>query len=175
MTVTTERPPMTNAPSGHLPVRFSLKPPSLRSGLLDGAWCPRSRDLKRELPALTEALDRLQGKITRIAVNLRYWPVILRKAPVNGRVVMAGWFTAEEALHDGSAADRAPDPEETWESIALHHYSRFLPGGRGVRSSTAGLYPGRSQPPAVPTRRDHRDGGRGRLRPRRRIRQVHGR
>ncbi|MGP9019935.1 hypothetical protein ACT1U9_16245 [Streptomyces sp. BR1] len=56
--------------------------------------------------------------------------------------------------------------------IALHHYSRyqfsrFQPGRRPL--------PGESDPPAVPARRDHQDGGRGRLRPRRRIRQGQGR
>ncbi|UQA97498.1 hypothetical protein [Streptomyces halobius] len=60
------------------------------------------------------------------------------------------------------------------ERIALHRYSRFLPGDRGARSSTKQPIPGRSEPPAVPARRDHRDGGRGRLRPRRRIRRAHG-
>ncbi|MFH8410516.1 hypothetical protein ACH4FX_37925 [Streptomyces sp. NPDC018019] len=51
--------------------------------------------------------------------------------------------------------------------IALHRYSRRLPDRRGSRN------PARRQqvttvPPPVHARRDHRDGGRGRLRPRRR-------
>ncbi|MFD9791071.1 hypothetical protein ACFWXK_08970 [Streptomyces sp. NPDC059070] len=59
------------------------------------------------------------------------------------------------------------------ERIALHRYSRFAPGRRGDPGSAAQPVPGRSQPPAAPTRRDQRDGGRGRLRPRRRIRHEH--
>ncbi|MEU4350823.1 hypothetical protein [Streptomyces sp. NPDC023838] len=68
------------------------------------------------------------------------------------------------------------------ERIVLHHYSRFAPGRRDDRSTipqpvsgkAAEPAPGNSEPPATPVRRDQRDGGRGRLRPRRRIRHEHG-
>ncbi|MEV4927151.1 hypothetical protein [Streptomyces roseoverticillatus] len=53
------------------------------------------------------------------------------------------------------------------ERIALHQYSRRLPGRRGAHSPTR-PQPDDTAPPAVRPRRDHRDGGRGRLRPRRR-------
>ncbi|MFJ8383955.1 hypothetical protein ACIQ9Q_05480 [Streptomyces sp. NPDC094438] len=59
--------------------------------------------------------------------------------------------------------------------IAVHHYSRFQPGRPGTPDGAAQPVPGRPGPPAVPARRDQRYGGRGRLRPRRRIRQEHGR
>ncbi|MFF7172374.1 DUF5994 family protein [Streptomyces pseudovenezuelae] len=75
--------------------RLTLKTDGASRGLLDGAWWPRSRDLLRELPALTDALDSLWGRITRIAVNPEHWPVIPRKVPVHGHVVKAGWFTPE--------------------------------------------------------------------------------
>ncbi|MFF1711903.1 hypothetical protein [Streptomyces sp. NPDC058268] len=58
--------------------------------------------------------------------------------------------------------------------IALHHYSHSQPTGRGVRGSTERPLPSPSEPRSAPERRDHRDGGRGRLRPRRRIRRPHG-
>ncbi|WP_329361044.1 hypothetical protein [Streptomyces sp. NBC_01483] len=58
--------------------------------------------------------------------------------------------------------------------IALHHYSHSQPGGRGARGSTARPLPAPPRPSSAPERRDHRDGGRGRLRPRRRIRRAHG-
>jgi hypothetical protein len=51
-------------------------------------------------------------------------------------------------------------------------------GDRAARGSTARPVPDLPAPPAVPERRDHRDGGRGRLRPRRRIQRAqraHGR
>ncbi|MFF1405913.1 DUF5994 family protein [Streptomyces sp. NPDC058294] len=89
------RPAPVTAP----PARLVLKPDGHSRGLLDGAWWPRSRDLLRELPALTDALDRVWGRITRIAVNPEYWPVIPRKVPVNGHVVKVGWFTPEIDPH----------------------------------------------------------------------------
>ncbi|WP_415925366.1 DUF5994 family protein [Streptomyces sp. ME19-01-6] len=68
-------------------------------GLLDGAWWPRSRDLLRELPALTDVLDARWGRITRVSVNPVHWPVIPRKVPVTGHTVHVGWFTDEQDPH----------------------------------------------------------------------------
>ncbi|GAA3800738.1 DUF5994 family protein [Streptomyces coacervatus] len=79
--------------------RLALKTDGSSRGLLDGAWWPRSRDLLSELPALTDVLDPLWGRITRIAVNPKYWPVIPRKVPVNGHIVKVGWFTPEIDPH----------------------------------------------------------------------------
>ncbi|MFE1438108.1 DUF5994 family protein [Streptomyces sp. NPDC058739] len=79
--------------------RLVLKADGPSRGLLDGAWWPRSRDLLRELPALTDVLDPLWGRITRIAVNPRHWPVIPRKVPVDGHIVKVGWFTPEIDPH----------------------------------------------------------------------------
>ncbi|MEV7075115.1 DUF5994 family protein [Streptomyces sp. NPDC091972] len=73
--------------------------PSPRQVELDGAWWPRSRDLSDELPALADVLDPLWGRITRIAVNPRYWPVIPQRIFVNGNVVKVGWFTTELDPH----------------------------------------------------------------------------
>ncbi|MEV4506913.1 DUF5994 family protein [Streptomyces klenkii] len=81
------------------PVRLTLKPAGADRGLLDGAWWPRSRDLARELPALTDVLDHRWARITRITVNPTYWPVIPRKIPVTGHVVHVGWFKAEQDPH----------------------------------------------------------------------------
>ncbi|RII13028.1 hypothetical protein DSC45_24570 [Streptomyces sp. YIM 130001] len=102
MTVITARtPPVTPAsePPGHPPLRLSLKPPGPRTGLLDGAWWPRSRDLERELPALADMLDPLWGRITRLTVNPTHWPHVPRKIPVNGHVVKVGWFRGEQDPH----------------------------------------------------------------------------
>ncbi|MFE0332419.1 DUF5994 family protein, partial [Streptomyces sp. NPDC058960] len=65
-------------------------------GLLDGAWWPRSRDLLREIPGLTDALDARWGRITRVIVNPAHWPVIPHKVPVTGHIVHVGWFAAEQ-------------------------------------------------------------------------------
>lgn len=99
MTLTLDRPPVPHESGAPLPVRLSLKPEGSPSGLLDGAWWPRSRDLNRELPALTAALAPRWGRITRITVNPRHWPVVPRKVPVAGRVVKVGWFTTEQDPH----------------------------------------------------------------------------
>ncbi|MGI5373318.1 DUF5994 family protein [Streptomyces sp. CA-251387] len=66
---------------------------------LDGAWWPRSRDLSHELPALADVLDPLWGRITRIAVNPRYWPIIPPRIFANGHGVKVGWFTSELDPH----------------------------------------------------------------------------
>ncbi|MFJ9010728.1 DUF5994 family protein [Streptomyces canus] len=79
--------------------RIALKADGTSHGLLDGAWWPRSRDLLSELPALTDVLDPLWGRITRIAVNPKYWPVIPRKIPVHGHIAKVGWFTREIDPH----------------------------------------------------------------------------
>ncbi|MEV8530026.1 hypothetical protein AB0451_39130 [Streptomyces sp. NPDC052000] len=59
--------------------------------------------------------------------------------------------------------------------IALHHYSRFQPVGRGTRGSPARPVPGVAEPSAVPTHRDQREGGADDSSPRRRVRQEPGR
>jgi hypothetical protein len=79
--------------------RLALKTDGASRGLLDGAWWPRSRDLLSELPALTDVLDPLWGRITRIAVNPKHWPVIPRTVPVGGHIVKVGWFTPEIDPH----------------------------------------------------------------------------
>ncbi|MER7346334.1 DUF5994 family protein [Streptomyces aurantiacus] len=105
MTVLTARPspttpttPITEA-SDYPPARLSIKPPGSRPGLLDGAWWPRSRDLTRELPGLTDLLDPLCGRVTRVTVNPTHWPVVPRKVPVNGHVVKVGWYGKEQDPH----------------------------------------------------------------------------
>jgi hypothetical protein len=79
--------------------RLALKADGTPRGLLDGAWWPRSRDLLSELPALTDVLDPLWGRITRIAVNPAYWPVVPHAVPVRGHIVKVGWFTPELDPH----------------------------------------------------------------------------
>ncbi|WP_151476958.1 DUF5994 family protein [Streptomyces albicerus] len=99
MSATTDHPPLRIVPFEAPTARLALKPASTPPGLLDGAWWPRSRDLTQELSALADVLDPLWGRITRIAVNPRYWPVIPRKVHVNGHVVNVGWFTSELDPH----------------------------------------------------------------------------
>ncbi|MGW7383821.1 DUF5994 family protein [Streptomyces sp. NPDC054794] len=76
--------------------RLSLTPTGSVPGLLDGAWWPRSRDLLREIPTLTDALDACWGRITHVTVNPAHWPVIPRKVHVTGHTVHVGWFADEQ-------------------------------------------------------------------------------
>ncbi len=79
--------------------RLSLAPAGSVPGLLDGAWWPRSRDLLREIPTLTDALDACWGRITHVTVNPAHWPVVPRKVPVTGHTVHVGWFADEQDPH----------------------------------------------------------------------------
>ncbi|MFI6105959.1 DUF5994 family protein [Streptomyces sp. NPDC051310] len=99
MTATIERTTLNGRPVPSSPVRLSLVPVGSVPGLLDGAWWPRSRDLSRELPALTDALDAAWGRVTRVTVNPSHWPVIPRKVPVTGHTVHVGWFADEQDPH----------------------------------------------------------------------------
>ncbi|MFK8844866.1 DUF5994 family protein [Streptomyces sp. Ac-502] len=87
------------APDGYPPVRLSLTPPGPPGGQLDGAWWPHSRDLTRELTALTGLLDPLWGRVTRVTANPTHWPVAPRKVPANGRVIKVGWSRHEQDPH----------------------------------------------------------------------------
>lgn len=79
-----------------LPARLSLTPETTRSGQLDGAWWPRSRDLMAELPALVAALEARWGRVTRVTVNPTRWPVVPQKVPVTGHTVHVGWFIEQD-------------------------------------------------------------------------------
>lgn len=57
------------------------------------------------------------------------------------------------------------------ERIAQRQYSSRRTGRRGTRGP-AWPHPGTAPAPAVRARRDHRDGGRGRLRPRRKANRA---
>ncbi|MFC4466093.1 DUF5994 family protein [Streptomyces xiangluensis] len=95
MSATTDHAPPRMVPFRVSSTRLALKPMSTSQRSLDGAWWPRSRDLSGELSALADVLDPLWGRITRIAVNPLYWPVIPRRVLVNGHVVKVGWFARE--------------------------------------------------------------------------------
>ncbi|BBC93108.1 DUF5994 family protein [Streptomyces griseofuscus] len=99
MSATLHQPLPHREPVAAPAARLALKTDGPSRGLLDGAWWPRSRDLASELPALTDVLDPLWGRITRIVVNPKFWPVIPHKIPVGGHVVKVGWFTPEIDPH----------------------------------------------------------------------------
>jgi hypothetical protein len=101
MSAITDHPPPRAVPLGAPAARLALKlvSPSPGQAELDGAWWPHSRDLNYELPLLADVLDPLWGRITRIAVNPRYWPIMPQRIFVNGHVVKVGWFTTDLDPH----------------------------------------------------------------------------
>lgn len=99
MHMTADRTQLIHEPYSAPSVRIALRAEGTPAGLLDGAWWPHSRNLLRELPALTEVLDPLRGRITRISVNPTHWPALPRKVPVTGHEVKVGWFKAEQDPH----------------------------------------------------------------------------
>ncbi|MEU4224849.1 DUF5994 family protein [Nonomuraea sp. NPDC026600] len=65
--------------------RIRLEPTLTRDGALDGAWWPRSHDLRRELPGLVQALDAGLGPILRIRLDLTAWEHVPSHLFVMGR------------------------------------------------------------------------------------------
>lgn len=64
--------------------RLRLKPKSLPTGFVDGAWWPRKADLATELPVLLTVLSIRLGRIASVAYGSREWA----KAP--DRIVIGG-------------------------------------------------------------------------------------
>ncbi len=81
-------------------LRISLKPGMPRTGAVDGAWWPASRDLVAELPALAEALRGPAGRVQRVAFGRTEWEAV----PARAR----GWVDGRRIGLDGFAAF-APD------------------------------------------------------------------
>jgi hypothetical protein len=75
-----------------------MKPEAPPSGVVDGAWWPRSDDLAEQLPALlTELWDRLGG-VERVSYNLAAWPGAPRRISLSGHVVRLGGFRTQNPL-----------------------------------------------------------------------------
>ncbi|MDJ0382491.1 DUF5994 family protein [Streptomyces sp. G-G2] len=58
-----------------------------RTGLLDGAWWPRSKDIAAELPALIRVLVEYLGPITRVGLDTEAWNVLPTRLLIDDRVV----------------------------------------------------------------------------------------
>ncbi|MFB7610604.1 DUF5994 family protein [Streptomyces gardneri] len=58
-----------------------------REGVLDGAWWPRTRHVRAELPALIRALTGHLGPITRVGLDTAAWEEVPTRVVVDGRVV----------------------------------------------------------------------------------------
>ncbi|MGN9847419.1 DUF5994 family protein [Nonomuraea sp. H19] len=81
----------------HSALRLSLNPLLDRSGTVDGAWWPRTRDAAAELPALISAVDRRLGRaVLRVALYRDAWDHIPRRIPARGRQVRVSWFRSSD-------------------------------------------------------------------------------
>lgn len=58
-----------------------------RTGILDGAWWPRSKDIATELPALIRVLTEYLGLITRVGLDASAWDGLPTRLVIDDRVV----------------------------------------------------------------------------------------
>lgn len=80
--------------------RVQMKPAAPTAGdpgYVDGAWWPRSRDLRVELPALFAALAARLGVVERMAYNLGEWHPADRRLETGGVRVKLGGFHSQGA------------------------------------------------------------------------------
>jgi hypothetical protein len=87
----------TIAPSsGSSEARLTLKPGMPRTGAVDGAWWPRSRDLVAEVPALVSAFPATAGRVQRVGFGRSLWDAVPQRTRgwVDGRRIGLDGFTA---------------------------------------------------------------------------------
>ncbi|SNX62724.1 hypothetical protein SAMN06272735_4511 [Streptomyces sp. TLI_55] len=141
MSATDDRSPPSAIPFTTPTARLALRPASCPPAghvELDGAWWPRSRDLPQELPPLAGVLEPLWGRITRIAVNPRYWPILPRRIFVNGRVVKVGWFTSELDPHKILLLSGTAGP---WDLLVIPPETADPSAARLLAAASAGTGP----------------------------------
>lgn len=63
-----------------------------RTGVLDGVWWPRSRDIAAELPSLISALTEYLGPITRVGLDTGAWEGLPTRMTIDDRVVRVDSF-----------------------------------------------------------------------------------
>jgi hypothetical protein len=80
--------------------RLILKPGMPRTGAVDGAWWPSSRDLVAEVPALVAAFPTTAGRVQRVGFGRSLWDAIPHRT--------RGWAEGKRIGLDGFAAF-APD------------------------------------------------------------------
>ena len=104
---TAQRPPVSDfdprdaTPSPAQSARISFRQPVSRSGFIDAAWWPRSRDLTAELPALLDVLWTASREVMRVSYNLAAWDPAPRRMRIEGRTVRLGGFATSDPLTIG--------------------------------------------------------------------------
>ncbi|GAB2544785.1 DUF5994 family protein [Nocardia heshunensis] len=71
--------------------RVLMKPRAPKTGYVDGAWWPYSRDLVNELPGLITALTQRLGPVLRVDYYLIDWETPTRALVVDGQSVRLDW------------------------------------------------------------------------------------
>lgn len=135
--------------------RLCLAPPESGAGAdrLEGAWWPRSRDLRRELPALVALLDPRFGRIALITVDGDLWAEPPRRIAAGADTVDVGWVrtrrSATEVCELSGSAGRwhllVVPPECEFAESALLMAASGEVGGSGARRWMARGYADRSR------------------------------
>ena len=79
-------------------VRATLREGGGHNGFVDGAWWPRTRDLRAELPTLLDWLEPRAGRAERVAFGMAGWDAVdaHRLATADGRVRLEGFRSIEQ-------------------------------------------------------------------------------
>ncbi|GAA1965375.1 DUF5994 family protein [Amycolatopsis minnesotensis] len=93
--------------STHHRLRLRLKPKDAPPGGLDGAWWPRSRELRAELPALVEVLAIRLGYIAKVVYVRGEWENVPRRAEIDGHIVL---LDASRAHDENLVVVTGPEP-----------------------------------------------------------------
>ncbi|MFF3345113.1 DUF5994 family protein [Streptomyces sp. NPDC002779] len=160
MSATTTRSRPTAAPFRAPTARLALKSASPSAGPagLDGAWWPRSRDLPTELSALADVLDPLWGRITRIAVNPRHWPILPPRIVVNGQMVRVGCLTTELDPHGIALLSYTAG---RWNLLVIPPETGAPSAAHLMTAASADTGPPRTASALLTAERSHREGGEG--------------
>lgn len=81
----------------HETPRLRLKRKSPMSGVVDGAWWPRSDDLSKELPDLLSVLSVRLGSVARVSYSLEEWAPAPTKMVTGGRTVRLDGYHRQPA------------------------------------------------------------------------------
>ncbi|CAM3528307.1 DUF5994 domain-containing protein [Kibdelosporangium persicum] len=82
-----ERRAAVPAPSGRVPLRLTLKPPSAVTDVIDGGWWPRSMDPMAEFPAMIAGVTDRVGPVSRVDYNMDAWGDAPRRIVIDGEMV----------------------------------------------------------------------------------------